>query len=162
MPIAYQIREANEADSAAVIALFGVLDDLHTAAAPHQFRGSSAAPRSAQSVLDLLNDANAALLVAAVGPRIVGQAVVRIDTVPDRMPLIPRRFAQLYDLVVTADMRRCGIGQALVREAERWALARGMDALELTVWEFNEAARHMYDKLGYATQYRRLRRVLPA
>lgn len=161
MSFEYQIREAKPADASGIVTLFGILDDLHTAGAPHQFRGSSAVPRSEQLVLDLMNAADSAVLVAEVDSRVVGVLFVKLEATPDRMPFVPRRFAQIHDLVVAPEARGHGIGRALVRAAEDWALSRGVDAVELTVWEFNDAARRMYDQLGYTTQHRRLRRVLP-
>lgn len=128
MTVAYHIREARESDVPAVIALFGMLDDLHRTGAPHQFRGSSQAPRSAQFVLALIRDLNGALIVAEAGARIVGHLAVTIESVADRGPLIPRRYAQVQDLIVTTSMRRLGIGKALVQAAERWALARGVNS----------------------------------
>jgi GNAT superfamily N-acetyltransferase len=47
-----------------------------------------------------------------------------------------------------------GIGQALLRRAERWAAERGASELELTVWEFNQDAIAFYEKLGYVTERR--------
>jgi ribosomal protein S18 acetylase RimI-like enzyme len=35
-------------------------------------------------------------------------------------------------------------------------------AIDVTVWELNGAARRLYEELGYTTDARRLRRVLPS
>ena len=158
---AWQIREATAEDVATVIALFGIGDDAAAAGAPHQYRGAWAAPRSEQEVLGLLEQPDIALFVAEIEGRVVGQVVVRIETVPENTPLVPRRFAKLHDLVVMPEARAQGIGRALVHAAERWSATRGMASIELTVWEFNGAARRIYEQLGYTTDARRLLRVLP-
>jgi ribosomal protein S18 acetylase RimI-like enzyme len=158
---AWQIRQASAEDVAAIIALFAIADDAAAAGAPHQFRGAWAAPRSEQEVLGLLEHPDVALFVAELEGRVVGQVVARIETVPENTPLVPRRFAKLYDLVVMPEARAQGIGRALLRAAEQWSVARGMASIELTVWELNGAARRLYEQLGYTTDARRLLRVLP-
>jgi ribosomal protein S18 acetylase RimI-like enzyme len=40
--------------------------------------------------------------------------------------------------------------------AQEWAIARGATAIELNVYEFNEAAQAFYRQLGYATLSRRM------
>lgn len=158
---AWQIREATAQDVAASIALFGLVDDVHAAGAPHQYRGASAAPRSEREVLRLIEHPDIALFVAELDGRVVGQIVARIETVPENTPLVPRRFAKVHDLVVIPEARAQGIGRALVHAVEEWSAARGMASIELTVWEFNGAARRLYEQLGYTTDARRLLRVLP-
>lgn len=44
---------------------------------------------------------------------------------------------------------RHGIGSALMRSVERWALDAGVYRLELTVMSHNTAAIRMYERLGY-------------
>jgi ribosomal protein S18 acetylase RimI-like enzyme len=61
---------------------------------------------------------------------------------------------------VREDCRRRGIGRRLVREAERWARARGAEEIELNVWEFNASAQALYERLGYATFSRRMGKPL--
>ena len=157
---ACQIREAAGDDVAAIIVLFGVADDSYAAGAPHQYRGAWAVPRSEQEV-GLLEHSDIALFVAELDGRVVGQIVVRIETVPENTQLVPRRFAKLHDLVVVPEARTLGVGRALVQAAEQWSAARGMASIELVVWEYNAAARGLYEQLGYTTDMRRLRRVLP-
>ena len=48
----------------------------------------------------------------------------------------------------------------MIAAAERWVTVQGVAAVELNVWAFNENALRLYERLGYATQMRRLRRVL--
>ena len=132
---AWQIREATAEEVPAIIALFGLSDDAAAAGAPHQYRGAWAAPKSEREVLGLLEHSDIALFVAELEGRVVGQVVVRIETVPENTSLVPRRFAKLHDLVVMPEARAQGIGRALVHAAEQWSAARGMASIELVVWE---------------------------
>jgi ribosomal protein S18 acetylase RimI-like enzyme len=161
MSLAFDIRTARVADIPAIVELFGPIDELHSAGAPYAFRGSAAVPRSAQRIEELIAGPGTTILVAAAGERVLGQVGIEIVTISaDRMPFVPRRYALVNDLMVASDAQRRGIGGALMTAAERWSIGQGVDAVELTVWEFNQNALHLYERLGYATQMRRLRRVL--
>ena len=56
-----------------------------------------------------------------------------------------------------AEQRGKGIGRTLVDAAMGWGRARGATALELVVWEFNQAALAFYERLGLATIHRTMR-----
>lgn len=53
-----------------------------------------------------------------------------------------------------------GVGGALMRASEAWARAQGYRKLTLTVFEANEAARAVYDHLGYAAETLRYVKIL--
>jgi ribosomal protein S18 acetylase RimI-like enzyme len=157
-----QVRTAAARDIPAIIELFGVVDDVHTAGVPYAFRGASAAPRSSTEVEALIVGPDTTLLVAVAGAggRLRGQVVVELITMPDRMPFVPRKYGLVRDLVVAAGARRQGVGRALMTAAEEWSAERGADSVELTVWSFNEGAKQMYEQMGYTTAHRRMRRVI--
>lgn len=67
----------------------------------------------------------------------------------------PRHFF-VEVLYVRPEARGKGLGRALMRAAAEYALDQGADHLELDVLEDNAAARHLYDRLGFATVERRL------
>ena len=59
-------------------------------------------------------------------------------------------------LYVRPEARGKGLGRELMRAAAEWARDQGADHLELDVLEDNAAARHLYERLGFATVERRL------
>ena len=71
--------------------------------------------------------------------------------------LVPHRTVFINSMVVTAEQRGKGIGRTLVDAAMGWGRARGATALELVVWEFNQAALAFYERLGLATIHRTMR-----
>jgi ribosomal protein S18 acetylase RimI-like enzyme len=160
MSLSFHIRTAGAPDIPAIIELFGPIDELHSAGAPYAFRGSAALPRAAEPIEQAIAGPHTTILVAVTGERVIGQVGAEIVTAPDRMPLVPRRFALVHDLMVAPDARERGVGSALMKAIETWAGEQGVDAVELTVWSFNENAQRLYERLGYATQFRRLRRVI--
>ena len=59
-------------------------------------------------------------------------------------------------LYVKPEARGRGLGRELIRAAAEYAREQGAEHLELDVLEDNAAARHLYDRLGFATVERRL------
>jgi [ribosomal protein S18]-alanine N-acetyltransferase len=63
--------------------------------------------------------------------------------------------AELLTLAVHPDVRRRGLGRALVAEFERAAAARGAEEVLLEVAVTNAAARGLYARAGYVAAGRR-------
>ena len=83
-------------------------------------------------------------------------AVLTVETPPALPVRIVRSHVELDNLVVAAAFRRCGVAQRLVEAAMGWAVERGLGEIELTVHEFNAAARAFYVAAGFHTVRRRL------
>ena len=59
------------------------------------------------------------------------------------------RHAYVFLLYVMPNERHQGIGSALMQRAEKWAKARGDRQIGLQVFQTNESAFALYQKLGY-------------
>jgi ribosomal protein S18 acetylase RimI-like enzyme len=68
--------------------------------------------------------------------------------------------AYIGELAVRADREGAGVGQALVRAAEKWARAHGYGLLVLETGAANTRARAFYARLGYREESVKLARVL--
>jgi len=66
--------------------------------------------------------------------------------------VIGDRYAYIFLLYVVPHCRQQGIGKALMRQAEDWAMARGDRQLGLQVFPHNQPALNLYSRLGYQTQ----------
>ena len=62
------------------------------------------------------------------------------------------RHAHIFILYVVPEHRRRGIGRALMRYVENWAIQRGDRQIGLQVFQSNEPALNLYNHLGYQTQ----------
>lgn len=62
------------------------------------------------------------------------------------------RHAHIFILYVVPEHRRQGIGSALMRYVENWAIQRGDRQIGLQVFESNKPALNLYNQLGYQTQ----------
>lgn len=62
------------------------------------------------------------------------------------------RHAHIFILYVVPEHRRRGIGTALMRYVENWAIQRGDRQIGLQVFQSNKPALNLYNHLGYQTQ----------
>jgi GNAT superfamily N-acetyltransferase len=91
---------------------------------------------------------HAELLVAELDGAVAGLAGVCAEPHLAR----PALNARLMGLVVGADFRRRGVGEALLRAAEALARDWGCDRMEVTSSRRREAAQAFYPSLGYEEQ----------
>jgi ribosomal protein S18 acetylase RimI-like enzyme len=111
-------------------------------------------------VRSLIADPNVGFFVAVGDEDLVGCIIIAARQTPDFPILVPRSYAMVDCIVVKQLYRGHGIGRALMAAGERWARARGIEAIELNVFEFNTAARAVYERLGYETVSRRMVKTL--
>jgi ribosomal protein S18 acetylase RimI-like enzyme len=83
------------------------------------------------------------LLLARNGRAVVGMLTLAIFRIPTGIR------AWIEDVVVDADARGHGVGEALTREAVRIAGTHGARTVELTSRPSREAANRLYQRLGF-------------
>ena len=91
---------------------------------------------------------NAVLLARdrADGGRIVGALTLVVFRIPTGVR------AWIEDVVVDAQARGRGVGELLTREAVRLAIERGAQTIDLTSRPSREAARRLYEKVGFRSR----------
>ena len=100
---------------------------------------------------------NWALFTARFATRLVGGATVAFDT-PGLTMLEGRRdVAVLWDIRVSPDARRRGVGAALFERVEAWAQLHGCRQLEIETQNTNVRACRFYERQG--CQLRAIRRA---
>jgi GNAT superfamily N-acetyltransferase len=92
----------------------------------------------------LNGDPDSGLFVAARGGAVVGW----LHVCGVRL-LETDGYAEVGGLVVDAAQRRRGIGRALIRRAERWAVANGFTELRLRSGVHRSEAHRFYARIGY-------------
>ena len=97
---------------------------------------------SARKHIQVLNNEDNALAVALLEDKVVGYLILRGETIP--------RVKHRAKIVIGVheDARGKGVGQALFSFIHELAKERGLHRLELTVMAHNEAAIHVYQKMG--------------
>ena len=80
----------------------------------------------------------------------------------DRDYFVDRAVGHVIDIAVTPAAEGRGVGRALLEASERWAEERGYPWLTLHVFEGNDRARRLYERMGYEPEWTRmLKRVRP-
>ena len=155
MPIT--TRPAREDDHPAVERLLRQIAQLHAELRPDIFRPASR-KYDTERYCGLLQNPDTPVLVAEnERGEVLGYAMLQIKAVDAGHPvLLPRQFFYIDDLCVEETARGLGIGTALMQAVRELARERGIDKLELNVWECNEGALRFYERLGFATQRRGL------
>ena len=126
MPV--QVRSAGEADEPTIIALWQSCDLIVDDNDPvRDFRFVRSKPTS--DILAAFDETE----------RLIGSVAVGYDS--------SRGWASYVS--VAPDLRRNGVGRALVRAAEQWLAERGVLKVHLTVRQTNVAVVKFYKRIGY-------------
>ena len=154
------IRAAIPEDYGAVCVLYAQVAHVHSQALPHFFRPVEGPALPLEFFANILANEDAAIFVAEWQATLIGMIHCIVGTTPAVPVVMPRRFVNIDDLVVSEHVRHQGVGQTLVERVHQWAREKGVTEVELNVWEFNTPARSLYEKLGYQTTRRIMRKPL--
>ncbi len=150
----FLLRAAAQEDYDAVCLLLAQGDHIHAEALPQIFRPIEGPARSREYFERILANENVAIFVAELQGSLVGMIQCYVRTAPEVPLFVPRHFVYIDNLVVSERFRQLGIGLVLVERVHQWAREKVITEVELGVWEFNTAARILYEKLGYQTTRR--------
>ncbi|MGE4480961.1 N-acetyltransferase family protein [Acidocella sp.] len=89
------------------------------------------------------------VLVAEMDGKIAGHLFMFLDMDDAYVRAAWRRYAFISNLFVDEAFRGGGIGRALMAQAEKIALAKGVRRLRLYVLNGNERARRIYEEAGF-------------
>lgn len=152
------VRRPIGSDSPGVAALFAEMQRHYRR--PVTEAVADAAARLACKSAEAMFDPH--VLIALKDQTVVGSIVLNVTFPAFALTL----SLYIRDLYVSAPMRHCGVGQALVRAAAQLTYAEGYSALDWTTETGNLAARQMYEACGARvlarTYYRLAREDLPS
>jgi len=151
------IRPAKTTDHPAVERLLRQIAQLHASLRPEIFRAGSR-KYGEEQFSAMLSDSGTPILVAEnEHGEVLGYAMLQVKSVgADHPVLLPRVFLYLDDLCVDENTRGRGVGTALMEAVRALAKSRGIEKIEVNVWECNDAAMRFYEGLGFTTQRRAL------
>lgn len=139
------IRDALPEDAPALVPLLGEL-------------GYPAVESQVQNLIGSVAANGARVLVVEQSGRVAGFAVVhRMLTLHRTSPV-----AYLSALVVSSDARGLGLGRALVDAVSEIGAGWGCGTLELTSNDRRLHAHRFYTSLGFTSESRKFRRVIPS
>ena len=156
----FTIRQATEDDFDELLEVLAEGDAFHSDALPRMFRRSSGLNHPWDYIEQGINSENDALLVAESDGELIGAIRLSVNETMPHPILVPRRYVQVHEITVKERFRHAGVGKALMEKGHQWAASKGIHEIELTVWEFNKDAIALYEKLGYVTMNRRMKKAI--
>lgn len=157
MSASITVRTATADDYDALCALWDAVDDLHREAHPAIFRKPAEPPRDLASVNATIAGPDSTILVADVEGRTVGTTTLFLRHQQPTPLRRERKYFEIEAVAVAPSFQRRGVGRALVDAAFAWASNRGVDMVELNVYEFNRSGAAFYRAMGFETHLRRLK-----
>ena len=146
----FTVRAMTAADLPAAARLAGKLVRMHYELDPLRFLHlPNPEAGYARYFAGELKSDRVVLLVAELGESIVGYAYGRLE--PRSYNELLDAAGKLHDVLVDDSARGHGIGEALVTEMVRRLTERGAPRVVLLTAVQNEAAQHLFKKLGFRT-----------
>jgi diamine N-acetyltransferase len=150
-----KIRLATIADISALATLQQSVQEMHAEAFPERFRRNVPAETMERAIRDMLQTPSSYWLVAE-DEQPIAYLNAEFRERDESWCAVAQRVCYLAGIAVAPNFRRRGIARALVAELKREADARGVAAIELDVWAFNDEAQHVFSSLGFRTIMQRM------
>ncbi len=106
----------------------------------------------------LISSPDAEVVVAELGPKIIGSGYARIETSDPYLK--HREHSYLGFMYVVPEHRGKGINKKIIAALESWSLSKGVTEMQLEVYVENSAAIRAYEKAGYTGLILQMRREL--
>ena len=141
------VRRVGPRDLDRVVGLWGALMEHHQAFDPYWRVAPGAEDEWRLLLARLVADADAAVLVWDEDGDLLGFCAAQIEDAP---PVVTERArAEITDLFVSEDSRRCGVGRRLVEAVMDWLRERGVPRVEVRVAVRNAEGQAFWRALGY-------------
>lgn len=143
------IREGKIEDFEQMIELFEELDSYHRVRLPEIFKKGESIGRPLSHIENMCKSHNSEIFVAESEGKLLGLAeVIKKRTIP--YPLKKdREWVVLDTIIVREEYREKGIGSMLFDTILDWTKEKGINRIEVNVYEFNQNAISFYEGLGF-------------
>lgn len=145
---------AEATDAADIARLSYAVGRFHDVAMPTYFMPSTL-DEHLRIISEMLDSKTEVILKAVYEEKICGFLCLYVPQ-RERKGFVHTKTGIILSMGVDEAYRGKGIGTALISEAEKYLLQKGISALELGVYMFNENAYKLYEKLGFTTIERQM------
>ncbi len=144
------VRPAGAYDLETIVALNTVVQAFHATRNPGYFKVDPRPREVADLLADQIRRPGHHVFLASIRERDVGYVWCEVQDIdPTALTHRVRRLF-VHHVAVAESARRRGVGGALLDEVDGLARERGIDRVDLSAWSFNEPARRLFEKRGYA------------
>lgn len=141
------IRSAGENDTNAIANLWAEAVDYSLKFDPYYARNTDSKENFEKFIVAYLRREDADVILAKMDTNVIGYCLV-VEL--ERPPLtLNRKYGVVYDMAVTQNLRRCGIGTQLFDRAKNWFKNRGVRRIELNVLKANQSAVRFWKRMGF-------------
>lgn len=144
-----EILPADEQDVTDIAKLSYEVGRLHDEAMPTYFVPSTM-EEHLRIISEMLKSKTEVIFKVIFEGRVCGFLCLYVPQ-KERKGFVNPKTGVILNMGVDEAYRGKGIGTALIGEAEKYLLQKGILALELGVYVFNESACKLYEKLGFTT-----------
>lgn len=130
-----------------------MVNDIHVSGRPDIFKAGFNEDLK-NYIYEIWSAENKDILVAERDGIICGFACVQYTDKQENPFMYAKKIYDIDEFGVDAKFRRQGVATELIKFIKADAKKRGMDRIELNMWEFNEGALAFYEAVGFKT-YRR-------
>jgi aminoglycoside 6'-N-acetyltransferase len=145
----FTLRSATPADAEALAALEHASAIHHASIDPDRWRVPSLDEVAAHRRRSLARHPRDEGIVAVADGRVIGMIELWLKRPGDPDSALIGRVRADLGISVAPEWRGRGVGTALLRAAEAWARARGVERMTLDVDAANDAALRLYERVGY-------------
>ena len=156
-----EIRFAKMSDVPAILDLLRQVGQVHHEGRPDIFR-LGAQKYSASEVINLLDDPNNPIFIAAEGDKVLGYGFCQMIKHEKDPVMTDRLELYLDDLCVDESTRGKGVGKALYEAIRKYAKDRKCHSVSLNVWCCNKTAERFYVNLGLTPRKTYMEELLDA
>lgn len=149
-----EILLAEEQDVADIAELSYEVGRLHDEAMPTYFMPSTM-EEHLKIISEMLHSKTEVVFKAIFQEMVCGFLCLYVPQ-KERKGFVHNKTGIILNMGVDEAYRGKGIGTALIGEAEKYLRQKGISALELGVYMFNESAYELYEKLGFTTIERQM------
>jgi ribosomal protein S18 acetylase RimI-like enzyme len=153
-----EIKIATIDDVEDILEINQMTGELHEANLPNYFKHST--EQSQKTFLEsTINSEWSEVFIAKNKQETIGYLVLFLQDHP-KESFMYDEFGYIGSLGVKEEYQRQGIATLLIQKAEEYLINRGIYAMDLDVFMFNDKAFNLYQKLGYEEIKRNLRKIL--
>ena len=156
-----EIRFAKPSDVPAILDLLRQVGQVHHEGRPDIFR-LGAQKYSASEVINLLDDPNNPIFIAAEGDKVLGYGFCQMISHEKDPVMTDRLELYLDDLCVDESTRGAGVGKAIYNAIRKYAKDRKCHSVSLNVWSCNKTAERFYVNLGLTPRKTYMEELLDA